>query len=161
MIIDVRLIVSAGYQSLVGSNKHSWGWDLGRNRADHDGDHTTYPSLPPSSTGGAEKPFTVPDTFLMVLDMDLGSLSFMVDGRYLGPAHTGLKGNTLYPIVSAVWGHCEVSLKYRGSGEAGPSPLSHWCRLAVRRTLGAENLEAGAADKLGLPNPIKDFVLHR
>lgn len=153
----------AGYQSLVGSNKHSWGWDLGRNKAYHDSDHTTYPAPSaslhaPSST---EKPFTVPDNFLMILDMEAGTLSFMVDGRYLGPAHSQLKGKTLYPIVSAVWGHCEVSLKYRIAGESGPSPLSHWCRLAVRRQVGVHKLENGGANKLGLPTPIRDFVLHR
>ena len=26
---------TAGYTSLVGSNQHSWGWDLGRCRAFH------------------------------------------------------------------------------------------------------------------------------
>ena len=98
----------------------------------------------------------------MILDMEAGTLSFMVDGRYLGPAHSQLKGKTLYPIVSAVWGHCEVSLKYRIAGESGPSPLSHWCRLAVRRNVGVNKLEnGGGANKLGLPTPIRDFVLHR
>ena len=74
---------------------------------------------------------------------------------------TGLKGQTLYPIVSAVWGHCEVTMRYRICGEAGPSPLSHWCRRTIRRRVGANSLEAGAAQKLGLPNPIRDFILHR
>jgi SPRY domain-containing SOCS box protein 1/4 len=38
-----------GYQSLVGSNGESWGWDLGRNKLYHDGKNNpqglTYPSL--------------------------------------------------------------------------------------------------------------------
>lgn len=46
--------------------------------------------------------------------MDDGTLSFVVDGQYLGVAFRGLKGKKLYPIVSAVWGHCEITMKYIG-----------------------------------------------
>ena len=44
--------------------------------------------------------------------MDEGTLSYIVDGQYLGVAHRGLRGHKLYMIVSAVWGHCEITLKY-------------------------------------------------
>ena len=50
----------------------------------------------------------------VVLDMDEGTLAFVVDGQYLGVAFRGLKGKKLYPIVSAVWGHCEITMKYIG-----------------------------------------------
>merc|ERR1711946_92892 len=50
----------------------------------------------------------------VVLDMDEGTLSFVVDGQYMGVAFRGLKGKKLYPIVSAVWGHCEITMKYVG-----------------------------------------------
>ena len=46
--------------------------------------------------------------------MDEGTLAFVVDGQYLGVAFKGLKGRKLYPIVSAVWGHCEITMKYVG-----------------------------------------------
>ena len=46
--------------------------------------------------------------------MDEGTLSFVVEGQFLGVAHRGLKGKKVYPIVSAVWGHCEITLKYLG-----------------------------------------------
>lgn len=69
----------------------------------------TYPALlKPDET------FIVPDKFLVVLDMDEGTLSFVVDGQYLGVAFRGLKGRKLYPIVSAVWGHCEITMRYIG-----------------------------------------------
>lgn len=103
---------SVGYQSLVGSNSESWGWDLGRNKLYHDVKNNpglTYPSLLNS-----DENFVVPDTFMVVLDMDEGTLSFVVDGQYLGIAFRGLKGKKLYPIVSAVWGHCEITMKYIG-----------------------------------------------
>ena len=46
--------------------------------------------------------------------MDEGTLAFVVENQYLGVAHRGLKGKKVYPIVSAVWGHCEITLKYVG-----------------------------------------------
>ncbi|ROJ35236.1 SPRY domain-containing SOCS box protein 4 [Anabarilius grahami] len=104
---------SVGYTSLVGSDGESWGWDLGRNKLYHNSKNRpassspTYPSfLEP------EEAFVLPDALMVVLDMDEGTLSFMVDGQYLGVAFRGLKGKKLYPIVSAVWGHCEITMRY-------------------------------------------------
>lgn len=60
---------SVGYQSLVGSNDQSWGWDLGRNKLYHDSksyDGITYPALlKPDET------FIVPDKFLGLLTIIL------------------------------------------------------------------------------------------
>ena len=53
---------SVGYQSLVGNNEHSWGWDLGRNKVYHDSKNQAgkpYPSNLPN-----DEPFVVPDKFL-------------------------------------------------------------------------------------------------
>jgi SPRY domain-containing SOCS box protein 1/4 len=41
----------------------------------------------------------VPDKFQMVLDMDEGTLAFLVEGHYLGVAHSGLRGRKLHVIV--------------------------------------------------------------
>ena len=90
----------------MGSSAHSWGWDLGRGKAYHDADNLPGRQYPPH-----EPSFQAPDRFLMVLDMDLGTLSFVANGKYLGVAHGGLKGKTVSPIVSSVWGHCEVRLE--------------------------------------------------
>ncbi len=52
---------SVGYQSLIGNNEHSWGWDLGRCKAYHDSKNqsgTPYPNLKPDES------FVVPDKFL-------------------------------------------------------------------------------------------------
>jgi SPRY domain-containing SOCS box protein 1/4 len=113
---------SVGYTSLVGQNDLSWGWDLGRHRLLHDtkNDPTPrpYPLLPGTNnkaTGSNNADgFVVPDRFHLVLDMDDGTMAFVVDGRYLGVAFRGLRGKKLYPIVSAVWGHCEIELNYLG-----------------------------------------------
>lgn len=53
---------SVGYQSLVGNNELSWGWDLGRNKLYHDSRNSngqTYPTLLKS-----DETFIVPDKFL-------------------------------------------------------------------------------------------------
>lgn len=109
---DKTALQCFGYQSLIGSNNDSWGWDLGRNRKYH---NTKNSGVPPPIYPKALKPdenFIVPDRFQMCLDMDEGTLSFLVDGQYLGTAFRGIKGQKVYPIVSAVWGHCEITLKY-------------------------------------------------
>ena len=51
---------------------------------------------------------------LVVLDMDEGTLSFVVEGQYLGVAHRGLRGKKVYLIVSTVWGNCDITMKYLG-----------------------------------------------
>ncbi len=103
----------AGYHSLVGSNSDSWGWDLGRNKLFHNEKTVSGKSYPRNL--GPDETYVVPDCVRMILDMDQGTLAFEVDGQYLGPAFTNLKGNCVYPMVSAVWGHCEVTMKYMGS----------------------------------------------
>ena len=55
---------SVGYRCLVGSNVHSWGWDLGRNKLYHNNSNTdnagvTYPKLLNSN-----ETFSAPDKFL-------------------------------------------------------------------------------------------------
>ena len=90
----------------------SWGYDLSRNKLYHDiknSEVTNYPN-----NLGAEDTLVIPDEFLVVLDMDEGSLAFVIDGQYLGVAFSGLKGKKIYPVVSAVWGHCEITMKYYG-----------------------------------------------
>ncbi len=102
-----------GYQSLIGSNPDSWGWDLGRNRACHDTKNSGVPPpVYPKLSGQHDETFIVPDKFQMCLDMDEGTLSFLIDNQYLGVAFRGLKGHKVYPIVSAVWGHCEITMRY-------------------------------------------------
>ncbi|XP_051800742.1 SPRY domain-containing SOCS box protein 1-like [Acanthochromis polyacanthus] len=113
---------SVGYTALVGSNAESWGWHLCRSKLYHDGKNhpgKTYPAfLKPDDI------FIVPDSLLVVLDMDEGTLGYIVDGHYLGVAFRGLKGRKLYPVVSAVWGHCEILIRYiNGLERLGWRPL--------------------------------------
>ncbi|KAJ8956146.1 hypothetical protein NQ314_006768, partial [Rhamnusium bicolor] len=138
---------SVGYQSLVG-----------RNKLYHDSKNCpgiTYPALlKPDET------FIVPDKFLVVLDMDEGTLSFVVDGQYLGVAFRGLKGRKLYPIVSAVWGHCEITMRYIGGLDPEPLPLMDLCRRVIRQRLGKQHLEEKVMS-LQLPQALQTYLLYR
>ncbi|CAB3362379.1 protein gustavus isoform X1 [Cloeon dipterum] len=150
---------SVGYQSLVGSNEQSWGWDLGRNKLYHDSKNSasgvTYPALlKPDET------FIVPDKLLVVLDMDEGTLAFVVDGQYLGVAFRGLKGRKLHPIVSAVWGHCEITIKYIGGLDPEPLPLMDLCRRVIRQGVGKEQLEE-RIHELCLPPALETYLLYK
>ena len=61
----------------------------------------------------SEESFIVPDKFLVVLDLEEGTLAYIVDGQYLGVAFNDLKDKgALYPMVSSVWGHCEITMRY-------------------------------------------------
>ncbi|XP_070241287.1 uncharacterized protein [Bos mutus] len=148
---------SVGYTTLVGNNHESWGWDLGRNRLYHDGKNQpskTYPAfLEPDET------FIVPDSFLVALDMDDGTLSFIVDGQYMGVAFRGLKGKKLYPVVSAVWGHCEIRMRYLNGLDPEPLPLMDLCRRSVRLALGKGRL--GEIHALPLPASLKAYLLYQ
>jgi SPRY domain-containing SOCS box protein 1/4 len=144
----------------VGSTTDSWGWDLGRNKLKHDeknqqtGSGKTYPSLLT-----ADENFVVPDSFLVILDMDEGSLSFQADGQYLGVAYHGLKGKKLYPLVSAVWGHCEITMRYLGGLDPEPLPLTDICRRVIRRQLGRHRLHQ--VDELSLPPALQAYILYQ
>uniref|UniRef100_A0A4W3GXR1 B30.2/SPRY domain-containing protein n=1 Tax=Callorhinchus milii TaxID=7868 RepID=A0A4W3GXR1_CALMI len=122
-----------GYSALVGSDSESWGWELGRNQLYH-GSKVPAPGTYPPSPGG---PLPVPPSFLLILDADQGSLSFLVDGEYLGAAFTGLRGRTLYPMVSSVWGDSSITLTYINSVDREPPPTSLTCSSSPHPTSGA------------------------
>lgn len=149
---------SVGYTSLVGSTADSWGWDLGRNKLYHagkavgrDGEHRTYPAYLT-----ADESFVVSDSFLVVLDMDEGTVSFVVDGQYLGVAFRGLKGRKLYPVVSAVWGHCEITIRYVNGLDPEPLPLMDLARRSVRGAMGKDRLHE--IESLPLPPALKSYL---
>jgi len=150
---------SVGYQSLIGNNEHSWGWDLTRNKVYHDSKNQSGETYPRGLT--AEETFVVPDKLLIVLDMDEGTLAFVVDGQYLGVAHRGLRGHKLHLIVSAVWGHCEITLRYIGGLDPEPLPLMDLCRRVIRQQVSKPMIEQGHLDRLNLPKPIKEYLQYK
>ena len=79
-----------------------------------------------------------PRRFYAVLNMDAGVLGFVVNGKYLGSAFTGLRGKKLHLIISAVWGNCEITMRYHGGFDSEPMPLMELCRHAVRKSIKPE-----------------------
>ncbi|KAI6197202.1 SPRY domain-containing SOCS box protein 4 [Aphelenchoides besseyi] len=148
---------NVGYSSLVGSSTESYGWDLIRNQCLHDSKNTSswvYPS--PEYVRGR---FTAPERFYCILDMDNGYMAFATDDCYLGVAFRGIRGKVVYPIVSAVWGHCEVTMRYLGSLNPQPRRLTDICRRTIRLQMGPKRINQ--VDSLHLPASLKDYVLFR
>lgn len=103
---------SYGYTSVVGSCSDSWGFDINHNKLFHNHLFTntceTYP------VRDKHMNINIPETFIMILDMNIGTLAFMVDDEYLGVAFKNLNGKLLFPIVNVVFGHAEITCKYLG-----------------------------------------------
>ncbi|KAK2880724.1 hypothetical protein Q8A67_017992 [Cirrhinus molitorella] len=153
---------AVGYSALVGSDAESWGWDMGRGRLYHDRKTRTGPAPPyPEFIEDEEDEgtFSVPEEILVVLDMDEGTLGFCADGNYLGVAFRGLKGKRLYPIVSAVWGHCEVTMTYVNGLDPEPLPLMELCRRAARQALGRHRIHH--IQSLPLPQTLKNYLQYQ
>ena len=150
---------AAGYQSLIGKNDQTWGWDLDRNEAYHDSKHK--PGRPYPQGLGLDEIFQVPDKFYMVLDMDEGSMAFIVNGLYLGPAHRGMHGKKVHVVISAVWGHCEISMKYVNGLEPGPLSLLALSRHVVRQAITKEVIDDGGLAMLNLPKTLKNYLQYK
>jgi len=148
-----------GYRSLIGLTDDSWGWDITRNKLYHGGKSHKYqrPSYP--SFLDNDQVLDVPEKVKVVLDMDAGTLSFVASDQYLGVAFTGLKGKTLYPVVSSVWGNCEVGIRYINGLEPKPLSLSELCRRRVRKSM--TTIDEQTVDKLPVPHLIRSFILYR
>ncbi|KAM9229722.1 SPRY domain-containing SOCS box protein 2 isoform 1-T2 [Dugong dugon] len=144
------------YAALLGSNSESWGWDIGRGKLYH---QNKGPGAPQYPAGPQGEQLEVPERLLVVLDMEEGTLGYAIGGTYLGPAFHGLKGRTLYPAVSAVWGQCQVRIHYLGERRAEPHSLLHLSRLCVRHALGDTRL--GQVSALPLPPAMKRYLLYQ
>jgi len=147
---------SVGYHSLVGTDAQSWGWDIVRNKLFHDG-ATPMAAYPEADSSACN--FTVSDEFVVVLDMDVGTLGFAADGKFLGIAFSGLRGKKLFPAVSCVWGHCEVTLRYIGGLDPDPMSLADCCRQTIRRNIGKNNLHQ--VYTLPLPTTLQNYLLYK
>lgn len=77
-------------------------------------------------------------------------------------------------MVSAVWGHCEISMKYMGGMDrefiysfqisfcifvAEPDPLMDVCRKLIRRTIGKDRLHR--VHELNLPPALIRYLMYQ
>lgn len=146
----------AGYTSLVGSNCESYGLDLNKNKCYHDSLLTRGWTYPNQAFSRTRSNFKFPDTFYCILDMDEGFMAFATQDQYLGVAFEGLKGKTVFPIVSAVWGHCEIKLQYIGGLEPIPRQLMDACRRTIRA-----HVSTNRASELCLPPRLQQYLVYK
>ncbi|KAL3115750.1 hypothetical protein niasHT_007755 [Heterodera trifolii] len=142
-----------GYVSLIGADAEGFGWNIVENKCYHDAQNTKPWSFP------YEQSFVAPEKLFCVLDMDEGQLAFATDSKYLGVAFRGLKGKKLYPAVSAVWGHCEITLKYLGGLDPEPRQLMDICRRSIRLSVGKARMER--ISELNLPPSLRHYLLYK
>ncbi|KAI1730637.1 SPRY domain-containing protein [Ditylenchus destructor] len=142
-----------GYCALVGSSSESYGWDILKKKCRHGHSKTKSWPYPDPAVIGATALSDIPDDFYCILDMDEGYLSFATNKKFLGVAFRGLKNKSLYPMVSAVWGHCEVTLRYLGGIQPIPSSLMEMCRRAIREQTRAEGM-----NNLDIPPKLKRYL---
>uniref|UniRef100_A0A914KV78 B30.2/SPRY domain-containing protein n=2 Tax=Meloidogyne TaxID=189290 RepID=A0A914KV78_MELIC len=156
----------AGYSSLIGNDEEGYGWNIVDNKCYHDSANTkgwVYPMQPLQISNGQRDQqqitsFQTPEKIYCILDMDEGKMSFATDSSFLGTAFCGLKGKKLYPAVSAVWGHCEVTIRYIGGLDPEPRQLMDICRRRIRLALGTNGL--ARVSELNVPPPLKQYLLY-
>jgi len=141
-----------GYVSLLGTEGSGYGWDISKcfcfnNGKEKDSWAFPDPLILPD--------FIVPSEIYCILDMDEGYLAFSTEDEFLGVAFRGLKDKKLYPMISAVWGHCEVSMDYLGAVHK-VAPLSELCRRNFRKNYLKDCQYH--IDEFPLPEKIKHFL---
>ena len=107
---------ATGYKSLLGSNDQSLGWDITHNKAIYNS--CVINDYPQDAPDG----FTAPDTVLVILDMNEGTLKFKdpKTDKNFGMCVSGLnlfprKGMDLYPAISATKDGSVVKICYIGA----------------------------------------------
>ncbi|KAG8335095.1 SPRY domain-containing SOCS box protein 4 [Homalodisca vitripennis] len=90
------------------SKYRSWGWDLVTTKLMMDGfvHDGSGDRCYPLQQGNIV--YVVPDKFHVVLDMSDGTLSFIVNGKWLGIALSGMAGHSLYPFVTSRRANCRI-----------------------------------------------------
>ena len=116
--------------------------------------HKPFPELYP------DRAMEIPQKVLMVLDMDEGTLGFIVNNNYLGPAHGELCGLKVCPMIS-YYGNvdCDIKMEYIGYCR-NPASLKKICRKCVRELSITKNgmTKQNLCD-LNLPDSVEKYVV--
>ncbi|XP_028983752.1 SPRY domain-containing SOCS box protein 1 [Betta splendens] len=153
---------ASGYNVLVGRDSQSWGWELKTNQLWHNGQSLgCYPGKRErwsSHIQVSETPLPIPESVLLVLDADAGTLGFVVDGSFLGVAFADLpRGVELFPVVSSVRGGASIRLRYLNGTTRDPPALMDLCRLSIHQVLGMRR--QNQTDRLPLPTFLQHYLL--
>ena len=104
-------------------------------------------------------PMEMPSQVWMVLDMDEGSVGFVVNkGEYLGPCYSGLCGLKVHPTVSYYGNEdYDVSMEYIGAFNA-PSSLKKICKNTLHNLAAEHDLSKEYIESLEIPQSLKQYV---
>ena len=100
----------------------------------------------------------LPNKTLMVLDMDLGTVGFIVNDKYLGHALGGLGGLEIIPNIS-YYGNvdCDIKMECIGSYDE-PRSLLSICGKRLYQLVNKEAFSNGDFEKLSIPASLKNLV---
>jgi hypothetical protein len=100
----------------------------------------------------------IPDTVLMVLDMDLGTVGFIADNTYLGPAFGRLRGFKVNPTIN-YYGNvdCDITMEYLGCYH-NPKTLKKISGTFLRQIVIKNRISKQDLDKLDLPESLTKYV---
>jgi SPRY domain-containing SOCS box protein 1/4 len=162
-VVGVGTKYAALHRYLVGNDADSWGWSVSywggmlyhdfQNVGDIVG---MYPCSLPDNFPMNVVNFVVPDKFQVVLDMDEGTLGFIVHSQYLGVAFCGLKGKKLFPMISDNCSSSEISIRYINGHYSVPLTLMGICRQVIREQVGEDSLQS--IELLPLPSSMKKYL---
>lgn len=153
------LLSAAGYVSLLGSDCHSWGWDISNRILLHD-------SIVVNSNYPSDFNLAIPEDIYCILDMHKGHMSFLIDDTYLGIAFRDLNtvSKTLYPSVCSVWGESCIRYEFIGSIRCEPKSLMNECKSVIRRSIGRDTLRDDVLMKRSsfkqlIPSSLFNFII--
>ncbi|KAF2883785.1 hypothetical protein ILUMI_22371 [Ignelater luminosus] len=102
-----------GEKILVGSSRASWGWDLNTNLLYHNSSNDSTGKKYPGFIKDDAR-IIVPEDITVLLNMEEGTLAYIINKFYLGIAFHDLKGLKLFPIVNVTKHDARVTLEYLG-----------------------------------------------
>ena len=99
----------------------------------------------------------MPEQVFMALDMNEGTLGFIVNNEYLGPAYGGLCGLRISPVIS-YYGNADydISMKYMNSID--PSSLKRACGRFVRKLVSENGRLGENINLLDIPVSLKQYL---
>ena len=102
----------------------------------------------------------MPQKLFIVLDMEFGTLGFIVDDKYLGPSFGGLCGLEIIPNIS-YYGNvdCDIKMEYIGAYHGAYIPsLKEISGERVHQLVRKEALSNGEFEELNLPDCLNELV---
>ena len=101
----------------------------------------------------------LPKKMFMILDMDIGTVGFIANDKYLGHAFGGLRGCEIIPNIS-YYGNVDCDIKMECIGSyCEPRSLLEICGKRISQLVSKEALSNGLFDELNLPESLNVLVI--